>query len=215
MNFKTYIESLETRISECEKELETDISLEKALSLRDEWNSKKIRANYARHTLKLIPQKHSEFISQMEFDEKRDYFNGKKNIYMAGNFGTGKTTLAYLICAIERIKTRASFGLLRWGDFFSFDDKAAENIRKAYDSDVLIIDDFASDDVASEKMDNISRMKINELIDARYSAAQKTIFTTNATPENAKARVSPQTIDRIFESCEFLKMTGESFRRKK
>lgn len=215
MTINEQLENLKNRVVECGKLLETEISLDEAVTLRDEMNTKTLRVNRIYNTLNLIPQKHSEFIAQMEFEPGTDFFNGKKNIYMAGNFGTGKTTLAYLICAVEKIDYRATFRLLRWGEFFSFETSATENIRASYDVDILIVDDFGSDDIVSEKIDNISRLKINELFDYRYANGLRTIFTTNATTANVRDRVSPQTLDRIFESCEMMKMVGESWRKSK
>lgn len=213
MTINEHVDILQKQIADCESRLEAEIGFDEAVSARDMWHISKRNLNYAKSVLARIPEKFSGVIRSIDFEAGATFFDGKANIFYVGTIGTGKTTQAYLVTAINAIRERLTFSMLRWGQFFTFTEKDAEDLARAMHVDILIIDDIASRDVSSEKMNEISGQKFDELIDYRYSHALRTIFTTNATTTEIKRRLSQPSVSRIFESCKIVEMTGEDRRK--
>lgn len=214
MTLNEYAIELNTRENALREEIQTDVTLERAREIQGELDRIFQKRSSARGALSKVPENFLAAVHSIEYKEDEDFFDGNVNIMLFGSVGTGKTTRAYHIAVVEKARNcQCRFELFRWGEFFtsSFGAEYANRLQIVADIDLLIIDDFASQD----SMNSAAQYRIDELINTRYAHSRRTIFTTNATPGEMKARVSVPSYDRIFESCKKVAMTGESRRKNK
>lgn len=132
--------------------------------------------------------------------------------------GSGKTMVANAICGSICTKYNIPVRISKAEDFLSdlrksYDDKekgvlTGTNIRKYFDTELLVIDDLGV-----SRFNDFGKDRLHELINERYKAGRLCIITSNFMPE--KLLIHAPTIDRINDMCLVLHFPEEPIRAQK
>jgi DNA replication protein DnaC len=127
-----------------------------------------------------------------------------RGLWLMGNVGTGKTTLAMLAskAAIERGHTVAIYSLPR----------LLSELRKTYDdhsemSYLQLLDSLASvdllhiDDVGAERSNEWVLEQLYAIVNARYEDQRAVILTTNLEEAELREQITERTVSRLVEMC--------------
>jgi DNA replication protein DnaC len=152
-----------------------------------------------------------EFIEAI--DERLDEGAG---IWLMGDVGTGKTTLAMLIssAALNAGHTVAIYSLPR----------LLAEIRGTFDSDtqgaytalldrLTEVDLLHIDDLGAEKTSAWVLEQLYSIVNARYEAEKSVIITTNLQRDALSEQIGERTVSRLEEMCEILPLTGADKRK--
>jgi DNA replication protein DnaC len=146
-------------------------------------------------------------------DEQLDAGRG---LWLMGDVGTGKTTLATLV-------SRAALEAGRGVAIYSLPDLVRQ-IRRTYDegadlSDVELIDRLAAvdllqlDDLGAERTSEWVLEQLYSIVNARYEAERTIVLTTNITDvDELRRQVGPRTVSRLTEMCELIPVFGSDHR---
>jgi DNA replication protein DnaC len=144
-----------------------------------------------------------------ELDERLDEGRG---LWLFGDTGTGKTTLAMLVSrtAIERGRTVAIYSL----------PKLLARIRRTYDSEpggdsylsfferLTSVDLLHIDDLGAEKRTDWVMEQLYALINERYESQRSIMVTTNLPHEELEDQVGQRTISRLTQVCDEVPLYG-------
>ena len=148
-----------------------------------------------------------------QLDERLDEGRG---LWLFGDTGTGKTTLAMLVSrtAIERGRTVAIYSL----------PKLLARIRRTYDSEpggdsylsfferLTSVDLLHIDDLGAEKRSDWVLEQLYAIVDERYASNRSIVVTTNLDHEQLKEQIGERTVSRLAQMCEPLPMHGNDRR---
>src|SRR3954447_11662239 len=135
-------------------------------------------------------------------DEKLDAGRG---LWLFGDTGTGKTTLAMLIskAALESGRTVAIYSL----------PKLLARIRQTYDAEpggdsylrfferLTAVDLLHIDDLGAEKRSDWVLEQLYALVNERYESQRSMLVTTNLDPQQLEEQIGPRTVSRLVEIC--------------
>ena len=136
-----------------------------------------------------------------------------RGLWLTGDVGTGKTTLAMLVSrhAIEAGKAVAIYSLPR----------LLARIRRTYDADpredsyldffdrLTSVDLLHLDDLGAEKQSDWVLEQLYAIVDERYQARRAMTVTTNLLDfEELEKQVGERTVSRLAEMCEQLPLHG-------
>jgi DNA replication protein DnaC len=139
-----------------------------------------------------------------------------KGLWLVGDVGTGKTTLAMLVskAALQAGRSVAIYSLPRLLNL----------IRETLDSDVgkldfldrlAAVDLLHIDDLGVESKSDWVLEQLYSIVNARYEAQRAILATTNLTPEKLSEQIGPRTVSRLEEICDHpLPFFGEDKRRR-
>lgn len=132
--------------------------------------------------------------------------------------GSGKTMIANAICGSICTKYNMVARFTKVEDFIadvkkSYDSRSKDelskvNVRKYYDTELLVLDDLGV-----SKITEWGQGVLHDLINERYKAGRLCIVTSNFKPE--KLPIHPATIDRINDMCLALHFPEEPIRSRK
>lgn len=132
--------------------------------------------------------------------------------------GSGKTMAANAICGSICAKYNIPVRFVKVEDYFSDFRKArdsqnkdvsfGENLRKYFDTELLVIDDLGV-----SKIGDWDKDILHHLINERYKADRLCIITSNFIPE--QLNIHAATIDRINDMCLVLHFPEEPIRSRK
>lgn len=168
------------------------------------------------------------FASQDAAQKCREYVDNfhnireteKNGLFIAGPCGVGKSHLAYAIANdlikrnnIDVVCATMIELLFKLKESFKNNDNEILNLYK--NCSLLIIDDLGK-----ERPSEWVASKIYEIIDARANNIKPTIVTTNYVSEDLIKKMTPNeddltaraTVDRLYETCEYIAIDGESLR---
>ena len=151
------------------------------------------------------------------YDNLAENLAAGRGLWLTGDVGTGKTTLAMLVStrALELTYSVAIYSLPR----------LLSELRKTYDetsdlSYLQLLDSLASvdllhiDDVGAERSSEWVLEQLYSIVNARYEEEKALVLTTNLEPEALQEQIGERTVSRIFEICgEPLPLFGEDQRR--
>ena len=140
-----------------------------------------------------------------------------KGLWLTGDVGTGKTTLAMLIsrAALERGRSVVIYSLPR----------LLAELRKTYDegsdlSYLQLLDTLAAvdllhvDDVGAERTSEWVLEQLYSIVNARYEEERALLLTTNLKPDALTEQIGERTVSRIVEMCgDPLALFGEDHRK--
>jgi len=141
-----------------------------------------------------------EFCDQIE--ENLDKGRG---LWLMGDVGTGKTTLAMLVskAAVEAGRTVAIYSLPR----------LLSRIRRTYDADageqsyleffqrLTSVDLLHVDDLGAEKRSDWVLEQLYAIVDERYESERTMVVTTNLDQAALEEQIGPRTVSRLVEIC--------------
>ncbi len=132
--------------------------------------------------------------------------------------GSGKTMAANAICSSICARYGIAARFTKFEDFFeevkksssnrSSDGVLRANVRKYYETDLLVVDDLGV-----TKITDWGKDALHDLVNERYKAGRPCIITSNHVPENLP--VLPATADRLNDMCLTLHWPEEPVRARK
>jgi DNA replication protein DnaC len=139
-----------------------------------------------------------------------------RGLWIEGDVGTGKTTLAMLVSklAIEAGRSVAIYSLPR----------LLARIRRTYDADaselsylqfferLTSVDLLHIDDLGAEKRSDWVLEQLYAIVDERYATNRSIIVTTNMEVAELEEQIGRRTVSRLAEMCETLPMYGDDRR---
>jgi DNA replication protein DnaC len=139
-----------------------------------------------------------------------------RGLWLEGDVGTGKTTLAMLVSkkAIEAGHSVAIYSLPR----------LLARIRRTYDADagelsylqfferLTSVDLLHIDDLGAEKRSDWVLEQLYAIVDERYATNRSIIVTTNMEVAQLEDQIGARTVSRLAEICETLPMYGDDRR---
>jgi len=144
-----------------------------------------------------------------ELDERLDAGRG---LWLFGDTGTGKTTLAMLIskAALEAGRSVAIYSL----------PKLLARIRRTYDSEpggdsylsfferLTGVDLLHIDDLGAEKRSDWVLEQLYALINERYEAQRSVLITTNLPHDELEEQIGSRTVSRLSQMCDEVPLFG-------
>ncbi len=148
-----------------------------------------------------------------ELEERLDEGRG---LWLFGDTGTGKTTLAMLIssAALEAGRTVAIYSL----------PKLLARIRRTYDAEpggdnylsfferLTSVDLLHIDDLGAEKRSDWVLEQLYALINERYETQRSVLITTNLPHEELETQIGPRTVSRLTQMCDEVPLFGSDRR---
>jgi len=138
-----------------------------------------------------------------------------RGLWLFGEVGTGKTTLAMLVAkaALDAGRSVAIYSMPR----------LLNEIRRTYDegsesSYIQLLDRLAEvdllhiDDVGAEKSSAWVLEQLYAMVNARYEAQRSMTITTNLEIEDLVEQIGNRTVSRLKEMCEQLPLLGHDQR---
>ena len=150
-------------------------------------------------------------------DELDANLEAGRGLWLMGDVGTGKTSLAMLVskAALERGRSVAIYSLPR----------LLARIRRTYDADageqsyleffhrLTAVDLLHVDDLGVEKRTDWVLEQLYALIDERYEAQRSVVVTTNLDQASLEQQIGARTVSRLVEICgDPLPLFGEDLR---
>ncbi len=153
-----------------------------------------------------------DFQARGAVDEIRSYLDNLdenlaegRGVWLFGDPGTGKTTLAMLVSkiALERNHSVAIYSL----------PKLLARIRRTYDAEpggdsyltfferLTSVDLLHIDDLGAEKRSDWVLEQLYALINERYEAQRSILLTTNLDEPELKEQIGQRTVSRLVEMC--------------
>jgi DNA replication protein DnaC len=142
--------------------------------------------------------------------------DGGRGLWLHGQVGTGKTTLAMLV-------SRAALDAGRSVAIYSLPRLLAE-IRATFESDgdgsyVSFLDRLAAvdllhvDDVGAEKTSDWVLEQLYAIVNARYEEERSVVITTNLERDALATQINERTVSRLEEMCTLVPLYGEDARK--
>jgi DNA replication protein DnaC len=148
-----------------------------------------------------------------ELDERLDSGRG---LWLFGDTGTGKTTLAMLIskAALEARRSVAIYSL----------PKLLARIRRTYDAEpggdsylafferLTAVDLLHIDDLGAEKRSDWVLEQLYALINERYETERSVLITTNLPHDELEEQIGQRTVSRLSQMCDEVPLFGDDRR---
>jgi DNA replication protein DnaC len=142
-----------------------------------------------------------------------------RGLWLFGDTGTGKTTLAMLVSkvALEGGHSVAIYSL----------PKLLARIRRTYDEEpggdsyhaffdrLTAVDLLHIDDFGAEKKSDWVLEQLYAIVNERYEAERSVLLTTNLEMGELEGQVGRRTVSRLIEMCEQIPLFGEDRRYEK
>jgi DNA replication protein DnaC len=145
----------------------------------------------------------------------RPRLDGGKGLWIQGDIGTGKTTLAMLIskAALEADYSVAIYSLPRLlnllRESMDSDGGLLGLIDRLTDVDLLHIDDLGAENTTEWVLE-----QLYSIVNARYEAERAIVATTNLLPVELSERLGARTVSRLVEICgDPIALTGDDDRK--
>jgi DNA replication protein DnaC len=138
-------------------------------------------------------------------DEMEANLEAGRGLWLMGDTGTGKTTLAMLVskAALEDHRSVAIYSL----------PKLLARIRRTYDAEpggdsylsfferLTSVDLLHIDDLGAEKRSDWVLEQLYALVNERYEAQRSMLVTTNLDQRQLEEQIGPRTVSRLVEIC--------------
>lgn len=139
-----------------------------------------------------------------------------RGLWLSGDTGTGKTTLAMLVSkeALSRGHSVAIYSL----------PKLLARIRRTYDGEpdgdsyssfferLIAVDLLHIDDFGAEKRSDWVLEQLYALVNERYEEERSVMITTNLTVDKLEDQIGKRTVSRLTETCEQVALFGSDRR---
>ncbi len=145
-------------------------------------------------------------------DELDDQLDAGRGLWLFGDTGTGKTTLAMLV-------SKAALAAGRSVAIYSL-PKLLARIRRTYDSEpggdsylafferLTSVDLLHIDDLGAEKRSDWVLEQLYALINERYEAKRSVLVTTNLPHEELEEQIGSRTVSRLSQICDEIQLRG-------
>jgi DNA replication protein DnaC len=138
-------------------------------------------------------------------DELADNLAEGRGLWLTGDIGTGKTTLAMLVSktAIEAGHSVAIYSLPRLLARIrrTYDDAAGELSYLDFFNRLTSVDLLHIDDLGAEKRSDWVLEQLYAIVDERYVSNRAMLVTTNLDVGALEEQIGPRTVSRLVEIC--------------
>ena len=153
----------------------------------------------------------SRFIDNLD-----DQLDSGRGLWLFGDTGTGKTTLAMLI-------SKAALAAGRSVAIYSL-PKLLARIRQTYDAEpggdsylafferLTAVDLLHIDDLGAEKRSDWVLEQLYALVNERYEAERSVLITTNLPHEELEEQIGQRTVSRLSQMCDEIPLFGDDRR---
>jgi DNA replication protein DnaC len=132
-----------------------------------------------------------------------------QGVWLHGDVGTGKTTLAMLISrhALEAGRSVAIYSLPRLLSELrkTFDESSDVSYLQLLDS-LTMVDLLHVDDVGAERSNPWVLEQLYSIVNARYEEEKAVVITTNLEHDELAEQIGQRTVSRLIEMCGDLKL---------
>jgi DNA replication protein DnaC len=125
-----------------------------------------------------------------------------KGLWIQGNVGTGKTTLAMLVskAALDAGRSVAIYSLPRLLNLLRESMQSDGGILDLLDR-LSAVDLLHVDDLGAENSTDWVLEQLYSIVNARYEAQRAIVATTNLMPDELSNRIGARTVSRLVEIC--------------
>jgi len=138
-----------------------------------------------------------------------------RGLWIQGDVGTGKTTLAMLVskAALDAGRSVAIYSLPRLlnllRESMDSDDGMVDFMDRLTAVDLLHLDDLGAENQTEWVLE-----QLYSIVNARYEAERAIVATTNLMPDELSERLGARTVSRLVEICgDLIPLYGEDKRR--
>ncbi len=140
-----------------------------------------------------------------------------EGMWLMGDVGTGKTTLAMLVskAAVEAERAVAIYSLPRLLARIrrTYDAEAGEQSYLEFFERLTSVDLLHIDDLGAEKSSDWVLEQLYAIVNERYEAQRSMVVTTNLDQVALEEQIGPRTVSRLVEICgDPLPLFGEDLR---
>jgi len=138
-----------------------------------------------------------------------------KGLWIQGNVGTGKTTLAMLVSktALDAGRSVAIYSLPRLLNLLRESMDSEQGMLDFMDR-LTAVDLLHLDDLGAENQTEWVLEQLYSIVNARYEAERAIVATTNLMPDELSERLGSRTVSRLVEICgDLIPLYGEDKRR--
>jgi DNA replication protein DnaC len=138
-----------------------------------------------------------------------------KGLWIQGDVGTGKTTLAMLVSkmALDAGRSVAIYSLPRLLNLLRESMNSDEGMLDFMDR-LTAVDLLHLDDLGAENQTDWVLEQLYSIVNARYEAERAIVATTNLMPDELSERLGSRTVSRLVEICgDLIPLFGEDKRR--
>ena len=134
-----------------------------------------------------------------------DRLDEGEGLWLMGDVGTGKTTLAMLVskAAVEAGRTVAIYSLPRLLSRVrrTYDAEAGEQSYGEFFERLTQVDLLHIDDLGAEKRSVWVLEQLYSIVNERYESQRSVVVTTNLRPPDLEEQIGPRTVSRLVEIC--------------
>jgi DNA replication protein DnaC len=128
-----------------------------------------------------------------------------RGLWLMGDVGTGKTTLAMLVskAAVEAGRTVAIYSLPRLLSRIrrTYDAEAGEQSYLEFFERLTSVDLLHVDDLGVEKRTDWVLEQLYAIVNERYEMERAMVVTTNLVQDALEEQIGPRTVSRLVEIC--------------
>jgi DNA replication protein DnaC len=138
-----------------------------------------------------------------------------RGLWLMGDVGTGKTTLAMLVskAALDAGRSVAIYSLPRLLNLLRESMDSDEGMLDFMDR-LTAVDLLHLDDLGAENQTDWVLEQLYSIVNARYEAERAIVATTNLMPDELSERLGSRTVSRLVEICgDLIPLFGEDKRR--
>jgi DNA replication protein DnaC len=151
-------------------------------------------------------------------DQVEDRLDGGKGLWLMGDVGTGKTTLAMLVskAAAEAGRTVAIYSLPRLLARIrrTYDGEPGEDSYLEFFDRLTSVDLLHIDDLGAEKRSDWVLEQLYAIVDERYQSQRSMVVTSNLDYDQLKEQIGSRVVSRLTEMCEELPLWGDDLRNR-
>ncbi len=153
-------------------------------------------------------------------DSITDELDEGNGIWLHGNAGTGKTSLAMLISktAIEAGRSVAIYSLPRLLARIrrTYDTESGEEGYLSFFDRLTSVDLLHLDDLGAEKRSDWVLEQLYAIVDRRYEEQRSIVVTTNMETDELKEQIGERTVSRLLQMCDMEKpVFGDDWRERR
>jgi DNA replication protein DnaC len=135
-----------------------------------------------------------------------------KGLWLFGDTGTGKTTLAMLVSkeALEKGHSVAIYSLPKLLARIrrTYDEEPGEDSYSAFFKRLTSVDLLHIDDFGAEKRSDWVLEQLYALVNERYEDERSVMLTTNLIVDKLEEQIGERTVSRLIETCEQIPLFG-------
>ena len=149
-------------------------------------------------------------------DQVEDRLDSGRGLWLMGDVGTGKTTLAMLVskAAAEAGRTVAIYSLPRLLARIrrTYDGEPGEDSYLEFFDRLTSVDLLHIDDLGAEKRSDWVLEQLYAIVDERYQSQRSMVVTSNLDHDQLKEQIGSRVVSRLAEICRELPLWGEDRR---